>query len=737
MSNDNQKACPIHNLIKKLFIYLLGIITILIFTLTILFFYYISSAPKINEGDLSRQNITTIYDNQDRVISRLGIQKIEYAKNKQIPSTLKNAIVSIEDRRFYKHHGIDLVRIFGASISNIFGHSSGLQGGSTLTQQLVKLSVFSTADSDRTFKRKAQEAWLAFNVERHFTKSQILDFYINKAYMGNGIYGMQTAAQYYYGKDLMKLNLSELALLAGMPQSPTYYNPATGNLKYATNRRNEVLNAMVRNKYITQGEAKQASHISITSGLDPNHGNVSNNDPNVKEKFIDSYIKEILDELQAQGYNPYKDGLKVHTNLDLNAQLYLYTAANKLVPFQNNKMQTGIAVISPHNGKIIAMLGGRHTGNVMYGLNRAVQTNRSSGSTAKPIMDYGPAIEYLNWPTFKTVQDNYFTFPGTNTILYDFDKKYKGAMTMRDALVQSRNVPAIRSLQEVGLKKSTNFLKKLGISQKEPYTLQNGIALYISPLQVAAAYAAFANGGIYYKPYYINSITTQDGKTKSFSPNGKRAMKESTAYMITDMLKGVFSDPEGSGTIAQISGVNQAGKTGTTNYPKGSKKSGVMDSWMVGYTKNYSIAVWTGYDHPFQSGSSISERYTKSSQLLYKSIMKYLDYQNHAQDWIMPNSVQTIEVNNKRQLVIYGSKWANSTENSYNLKPYSNNSTIFSSSSSSSFRPKENINEHSIRNNQNSFPSSYTSSSTSTSISERSNKPIEQYSNNNSKIIVR
>ncbi|MBB1070694.1 PBP1A family penicillin-binding protein [Limosilactobacillus sp. RRLNB_1_1] len=731
MSNNNQKTFHIHNLIKKFFIYLSGIIIILIFTLTILFFYYVSSAPKISEDDLSRQNITTIYDNQDRVISRLGIQKIEYAKNNQIPSTLKNAIVSIEDRRFYKHHGIDLVRIFGAAVSNIFGHSSGMQGGSTLTQQLVKLSVFSTADSDRTFKRKAQEAWLAINVERHFTKSQILDFYINKAYMGNGIYGMQTAAQYYYGKDLMELNLSELALLAGMPQSPTYYNPATGNLKYATNRRNEVLNAMVRNKYITQGEAKQASHESITSGLDPNHGNVSSSDPNVKEKFIDSYIKEILDELQAQGYNPYKDGLKVHTNLDLNAQLYLYTAANKLVPFQNNKMQTGIAVINPHNGKIIAMLGGRHTGNIMYGLNRAVQTNRSSGSTAKPIMDYGPAIEYLDWPTFKTVQDNYFTFPGTHTVLYDFDKKYKGAMTMRDALIQSRNVPAIRSLQEVGLKKSTIFLKKLGISQKEPYTLQNGIALYISPLQVAAAYAAFANGGIYYKPYYINSITTQDGKTKRFSPNGKRAMKESTAYMITDMLKGVFSDPEGSGIVAQISGVNQAGKTGTTNYPKDSKKSGVMDSWMVGYTKNYSIAVWTGYDHPFQSGSSISERYTKSSQLLYRAIMKYLDYQNHAQDWIMPNNVQAIKVNNKRQLAIYGSKWANSTENNYNLKPYSNNSTIFSSSSS--FRPKENINEHSIRDNQNSFPSSSntTSSSTSNSTSERINKPIEQYPNNN------
>lgn len=709
-NNDNQQR-NVGGLIKKILLWVAGIVVLLMVASAALFFYYASSAPKISRSDLTSQSITTIYDDQNRVISRLGAQKREYAKDNQIPKQLRNAVVSIEDRRFYKHHGVDTIRILGAATSNVFGRSAGMQGGSTLTQQLVKLSVFSTAASDRTLKRKAQEAWLAINVEQHFSKSQILDFYINKVYMGNGIYGMQTAAQYYYGKDLNDLDLSQLALLAGMPQSPTYYNPLVSNTKYATQRRNEVLNAMVRSNYITQSQANQAASESVTAGLDPDHGNISGSGTAVDSKVVDPYVKQVLADLQAQGYNPYSDGLKVHTNLDLDAQQHLYDAANKNVQFQNDKMQAGVAVTDPHNGQIIAMLGGRHTGNVVYGLNRAVQSNRSSGSTAKPLMDYGPAIEYLQWPTFKLIADTRFVFPGTNTVLHDFDKKYKGNMTMREALVQSRNVPAIRALQAVGIKRATSFLDGLGISQKQPYTLQNGIALYISPLQVSAAYAAFANGGTYYKPYYISSITTQDGSVKQFNPKGKRAMNKATAYMITDMLKGVFTDSQGSATDARLNGVNQAGKTGTTNYPENSSQSGVMDSWMAGYTKNYSIAVWTGYDHPLEPGGSISEQYVKSAQLLYKDLMQYLDSQNHASDWTMPDTVEAVRVKGKRQLVIRDSKWAfDYTEDTSDNRDSSSTSSSSDSSSSSS------------------SSSSASSSSSESRTEERNNAPAESSS---------
>lgn len=726
-NNDNQQR-NVGGLIKKILLWVAGIVVLLMVASAALFFYYASSAPKISRSDLTSQSITTIYDDQNRVISRLGAQKREYAKDNQIPKQLKNAVVSIEDRRFYKHHGVDTIRILGAATSNVFGRSAGMQGGSTLTQQLVKLSVFSTAASDRTLKRKAQEAWLAINVEQHFSKSQILDFYINKVYMGNGIYGMQTAAQYYYGKDLNDLDLSQLALLAGMPQSPTYYNPLVSNTKYATQRRNEVLNAMVRSNYITQSQANQAASESVTAGLDPDHGNISGSGTAVDSKVVDPYVKQVLADLQAQGYNPYSDGLKVHTNLDLDAQQHLYDAANKNVQFQNDKMQAGVAVTDPHNGQIIAMLGGRHTGNVVYGLNRAVQSNRSSGSTAKPLMDYGPAIEYLQWPTFKSIADTRFVFPGTNTVLHDFDKKYKGNMTMREALVQSRNVPAIRALQAVGIKRATSFLDGLGISQKQPYTLQNGIALYISPLQVSAAYAAFANGGTYYKPYYISSITTQDGSVKQFNPKGNRAMNKATAYMITDMLKGVFTDSQGSATDARLDGVNQAGKTGTTNYPGNSGQSGVMDSWMAGYTKNYSIAVWTGYDHPLEPGGSISEQYVKSAQLLYKDLMQYLDSQNHASDWTMPDTVEAVRVKGKRQLVIRDSKWAfdYTEDTSADRDSSSTSSSSESSSSSSSSSPVSNSSSESRTEERNNAPTE--SSSSSAPASSSSSAPAQSSS---------
>lgn len=679
------------SLTRRIIVWVLSALLLIIVALAALFFYWASSAPKISRNELAGQSTTIIYDRNDKVVSRLGAQKRKYAKSSEIPDSLKHAVVSIEDCRFYKNHGVDPMRIIGAATNNIFHRSDGTQGGSTLTQQLVKLSVFSTAASDRTFKRKAQEAWLAINVDRHFSKNEILEFYINKVYMGNGVYGMKTAAQYYYGKDLDELSLSQIATLAGIPQSPTYYNPAVKDTKVPTIRRNEVLDAMVRSKYISQADATKAKAQSVTQGLDEKHGNTSSNSVGVKEPVVDAYVKQVLAEFEAKGYNPNTDGLRVHTNMDLSAQKKLYDEANNSVPFQSDDMQTGVAVTDPHNGQIVAMLGGRHTGDVIYGLNRATQTNRSSGSSAKPLMDYGPAIEYLQWPTFHSVYDTKFYWPGTNKVLHDWDNQTKGEMTMREALVQSRNVPAIKTLQKVGLKRATTFLNGLGIKQKKPFTLQNGIGLYVSPLQISAAYAAFANGGTYYKPYYISSITTQDGKNISYHKDGHRAMSKGTAYMITDMLKGVINDSDGTGNAAKISGVNQAGKTGTTDYPSGSYQNGVMDSWMAGYTKNYSIAVWTGYDQPMNH--AISTSYERSAILLYRAMMDYLDNENHASNWKRPSSVEAVRWHGHRELVLKDSKWAldftaiddDDNSSSSSSRSESSSSSSLSSSESSYF----------------------------------------------------
>lgn len=605
-----------------------------------LFTYYASSAPRITRSALTSDNSTKFYDANGAVISRLGSQNRDYVKSKNIPKTLKEAIVSIEDRRFYKHHGVDPIRIAGAAISNLTGSSLGLQGGSTLTQQLVKLSVFSTAASDRTFKRKAQEAWLAIKVENRYSKSQILEFYINKVYMGNGVYGMQTAAEYYYNKTLDHLTLPEFALLAGMPQSPTLYNPYKYP-QYASKRRNEVLDAMVKTKDITESQAQAAKSTSVKAHLSATHAKARTSEKT--SKYIDSYLKQAIEELEDKGYKP-NSGLKVYTNLDMNAQKKLYQVSNNdpTIAYPNNRFQVGATVVNVNNGKVVAMQGGRKT-KVAFGLNRAVQTGRSSGSTAKPIMDYGPAIQYLKYPTYQPVKDTPYVYPGTDKSVYDFDNKYQGTITMRKALVESRNIPAIRTLENVGVPKATTFLKNLGMSFSKPLEIQNGIGLYISSEQLAASYAAFANGGTYYKPYLINKIVQVNGVSHKYRQAGKRAMSPATAFMITNMLKGVMTDSAGSGTAAKVSGLYEAGKTGTTQYPDDYLNKvpamSTMDSWFSGYTKNYSLAIWTGYDHQFKANSYVTSAQTSIAQQIYKNVMGYISEDKPDSDWAQPSDV--------------------------------------------------------------------------------------------------
>lgn len=633
----------------------LSLIALLILFGAGLFAFYAASAPQITRTALSSDNSTKIYDSTGKVISRLGSQNRDYVKSDKIPATLKQAVVSIEDRRFYKHHGVDPIRIVGAALSNLTGSSLGMQGGSTLTQQLVKLSVFSTAATDRTLKRKAQEAWLAIKVENKYSKSQILEFYINKVYMGNGVYGMQTGAEFYYNKTLGHLTLAQLALLAGMPQSLKYYNPYLYP-KYATERRDEVLNAMVKNKAITQAQAQRAKNTSVKSGLAKTHTKTSGSA--TTSHYVDAYLKQTLEELKAKGYKA-NSGLKVYTNLNMNAQKKLYTVSNNdpSIAYPSNRFQVGATLVNVNNGKVMAMQGSRKT-KVAFGLNRAVQSSRSSGSTAKPVMDYGPAIQYLKYPTYQPVRDTPYVYPETDKNVMDFDNKYQGTITMRKALVESRNIPAIRTLENVGVSKATGFLKNLGMSFKKPLELQNGIGLYVSSEQLAAAYAAFSNGGTYYKPYIINRIVQANGVVKKFHPKGKRAMSPATAFMITNMLKGVMTDANGSGTAAKISGLYEAGKTGTTQYPDNYinqvPADSSMDAWFSGYTKNYSLAIWTGYDHQFKPNSYITEPETQISQQIYKSVMSDISQGQPNVDWTKPDDVVATDRGGQTEYYVAG-----------------------------------------------------------------------------------
>ena len=615
----------------------------------LVFGYYASKAPTLSEKDLIATTSSKIYDNQNNLIADLGAEKRINVKTNEIPTDLVNAIVAIEDHRFFNHRGVDFIRIGGAFFSNLRG---GRQGGSTLTQQLIKLTYFSTSSSDQTLSRKIQEAWLATQLEQKATKQEILTYYINKVYMSNGNYGMQTAARSYYAKDLKDLSLPQVALLAGMPQAPNQYDPYT-NPEAALQRRNLVLKEMLDMKSITNEQYESAVNTPVTDGLQSLTG--SSNYP----AYMDNYLKEVIQQVEEEtGYNVLTTGMDVYTNVDTAAQKRLWDIYNsdEYVNYPDNELQVASTIIDVTNGKVIAQLGSRHqSSNVSFGTNQAVETNRDWGSTMKPISDYAPAIEHEEYSsTGVTIPDTPYNFPGTNTQIYNWDRQYYGNISMVYALQQSRNVTAVRALEKVGLKKAKKFLSSIGIDYPEMVyanaissnTSDSSNKYGASSEKMAAAYATFANGGTYYKPQYVNRVVFSDGTTKNFETSGTRVMKEATAYMMTDMLKSVIT--AGLGYNANISGLYHAGKTGTSNYADNELKkltkdynySSIVtpDESFVGYTTQYSMAVWTGYTNRL---TPVLDDGIKVATDVYKQMMLYLyeQYGSGSEDWTQPSGV--------------------------------------------------------------------------------------------------
>ena len=611
-----------------------------------LFLYYVSKAPALSESKLVATTSSKIYDSKNELIADLGSERRVNAQANEIPTELVNAIVSIEDHRFFSHRGVDTIRILGASLRNLRG-GGGLQGGSTLTQQLIKLTYFSTSTSDQTLSRKAQEAWLAVQLEQKATKQEILTYYINKVYMSNGNYGMQTAAQNYYGKDLKDLSLPQLALLAGMPQAPNQYDPYS-HPEAAQERRDLVLSEMKGQGYITAEQYEKAINTPITDGLQ------SLKSANSYPPYMDNYLKEVIDQVEQEtGYNLLTTGMEVYTNVDPAVQQRLWDIYNtdEYVNYPDDELQVASTIVDVTNGKVIAQLGARHqSSNVSFGMNQAVETNRDWGSTMKPITDYAPALEYdIYDSTASIVHDVPYNYPGTNTPVYTWDKSYFGNITLQYALQQSRNVTAVETLNKVGLDRAKTFLNGLGIDYPDMHyanaissnTTESNKKYGASSEKMAAAYAAFANGGIYHKPMYINKIIFSDGSSKEFSDSGTRAMKETTAYMMTEMMKTVLT--YGTGRGAYLSWLPQAGKTGTSNYTddeieKYIKNSGYVapDEMFVGYTRKYSMAVWTGYSNRLTP--IVGDGFYVAAKV-YRSMMTYLSTDDHPGDWTMPEGL--------------------------------------------------------------------------------------------------
>lgn len=610
------------------------------------FLYYANKAPELSESKLVATTSSKIYDSKNELIADLGAERRVNAQSSEIPTDLVNAIVSIEDHRFFTHRGLDSIRIAGAFLRNL-SSSGGLQGGSTLTQQLIKLTYFSTSTADQTLSRKVQEAWLAIQLERTATKQEILTYYINKVYMSNGNYGMQTAAENYYGKDLKDLSIPQLALLAGMPQAPNQYDPYS-HPEAALERRNLVLSEMQKQGYLTAEQYETAINTPITDGLQ------SLKSVNSYPPYMDNYLKEVIDQVEQEtGYNLLTTGMEVYTNVDQEVQKRLWDVYNtdEYVDYPDDDLQAASTIVDVTNGKVIAQLGSRHqSSNVSFGINQAVETNRDWGSTMKPITDYAPALEYgIFDSTAATINDAPYNYPGTDIPVYNWDKTYFGNITLQYAIQQSRNVPAVKTLEKVGLDHAKTFLNGLGIDYPSMVyanaissnTVESHKQYGASSEKMAAAYAAFANGGIYHKPMYINKVVFSDGSSKEFSDQGTRAMKETTAYMMTEMMKTVLT--YGTGRGAYMSWLPQAGKTGTSNYTDDEienyiKNTGYVapDEMFVGYTRKYSMAVWTGYSNRLTP--IVGDGFRVAANI-YRSMMGYLSEDDHPGDWTMPEGL--------------------------------------------------------------------------------------------------
>ena len=609
------------------------------------FLYFVSKAPALSESKLVATTSSKIYDNKNELIADLGSERRVNAQANEIPTDLVKAIVSIEDHRFFDHRGVDTIRIMGAALRNLQG--GGLQGASTLTQQLIKLTYFSTSTADQTLSRKAQEAWLAVQLEQKATKQEILTYYINKVYMSNGNYGMQTAAQNYYGKDLKDLSLPQLALLAGMPQAPNQYDPYS-HPEAALERRNLVLSEMKGQKYISAEDYEKAINTPVTDGLQ------SLKSANSYPAYMDNYLKEVIDQVEQEtGYNLLTTGMDVYTNVDKDVQQRLWDVYNtdQYVTYPDDDMQVASTIVDVSNGNVIAQLGARHqASNVSFGTNQAVETNRDWGSSMKPITDYAPALEFDIYDSTATiVRDIPYNYPGTNTPVYNWDRGYFGNITLQYALQQSRNVPAVETLNKVGLNRAKTFLNGLGIDYPDMHysnaissnTTESNKQYGASSEKMAAAYAAFANGGIYHKPMYINKVVFSDGSEKEFSDAGTRAMKETTAYMMTEMMKTVLA--YGTGRGAYLPWLPQAGKTGTSNYTddeieKYIKNTGYVapDEMFVGYTRKYSMAVWTGYSNRLTP--IVGDGFLVAAKV-YRSMISYLSEDDQPGDWTMPDGL--------------------------------------------------------------------------------------------------
>lgn len=568
----------------------------------IAFFIFIAvTAGKFDPDKLYSKEASTLLDSDGEVFAKLGTQMRQKIDYEDMSEELVNAIVATEDSRFFEHNGFDLPRFMKASFGQLLGQNAG--GASTLTMQVSKNQYTSAVASGFAgIKRKFTDIYISmFQIEPNYSKEEILEFYANSYYLGSGAYGVEQAAETYFNKEAKDLNLSEAAMIAGLFQSPVSYDPNI-NPEKTESRRLVVLSLMKRHGYITDKEYEIAKKMTVDKIVIKGQ---SANTSNAKyQSFIDRVAKEVSDKT---GYDPYSYSMKIYTTMDREQQDKISAIMDgSNYDWENDKVQAGIIAMETKTGEIVAIGGGRNRTGAKSN-NLATDIERQIGSTAKPLFDYGPAIEYLNWNTNHPIIDDKTTY-SDGTEINNWDGRYKGIITIREALVDSRNIPALKTFQSVDNADIKEFVTKLGLS---PEVQSNGklheahaIGGYTgeSPMTVAAAYAAFGNNGTYNEPHTFTKIEfDENGETYENDYEKTKVMSPETAYMVTDML--VDTGQDALGRYSNINGSQFAAKTGTTNFDEKTMEArnlpsnAVNDLWVAGYNSEYSIAVWYGYEN--------------------------------------------------------------------------------------------------------------------------------------------
>lgn len=634
---------------KILIILMCGLIAA--FSLLIVFVgYVIATAPEVTEKKLYKSSATVLYDVNGNEFARLGEQNRDRITYDDLPQVLVDAIVATEDSRFFQHNGIDIARFTKATIGQLLGHADA-GGGSTLTMQVSKNAATSRVSSGLAgIVRKFTDIYLSvFVLEKKYTKEQIMEFYVNIPDLSSHAFGVEQASQTYFGKSVTDLTLSEAAIIAGLFQAPTSYNPFY-NPELTTKRRSTVLNLMYRHGYITEEERDEANAIPVTSLLTekgsgdlPEHlGYIDTVVTDVKAKLKEAYGGEDSE------YNPDTVSMKIYTTFDPEKQKVINDIYNTY-KWKNDVAQAGIAVVDVKDGSLVAVGAGRNktnqrSWNFAYAL-------RPPGSTAKPVLDYGPAIEYLNWGTGQTIIDDKMTYSGGASIK-NFDNGFKGIMTIKQSLAQSRNIPALFTFLQTTNEQKIEFANNVGWTNLET---SNGELLEsssiggfegVSPIQSAAAFATFARGGTYIEPYTFTKIEfTDTNEVYEHTPKKVQAMSEETAYIITNILR--YAVTSGTVGVGGVSGTDIAAKTGTTTVGAAAKKalgvkSMIGDVWEVAYSPDYAISLWYGYKTNTKeyhlTGSEGSKARREITKLLTKGIMK------KNSRFKKPSGVTTVEI---------------------------------------------------------------------------------------------